>query len=149
LSSSCDARKTPFRIVAGLAGKFGTQPTCVKLIRVSVIIKLHERRMVRPELIKGLEAVVGSCITMSGVARTERIDPCRLHAALMGGAKGYVRSANLEADEFEPGESADACSQRGRSVMASKLAQMRLAEGSSAEGGRSPGWIRMPFKRAG
>ena len=92
--------------------------------------------MVRPELMKGLEAVVGSCITMSGEAGTERIDPCRLHAALMGGAQGYVRSANLEADELEPGESADACSQRGRSVMASKLAQMRLAEGSSAEGGR-------------
>ena len=81
----------------------------------------------------GLEAVVGSCITLSGEPGAERIDPCRLHAAMMGAAQGYTRSANLEADEREPGESVEACSQRGRSVMASRLSQMRLAEGTSAE----------------
>ena len=48
--------------------------------------------MVCPELINGLEAVEECCITMSGEAGTERTDPCRLHAALMGDAKGYVRS---------------------------------------------------------
>ena len=48
--------------------------------------------MVCPELINGLEAVEECCVTMSGEAGTERTDPCRLHAALMGDAKGYVRS---------------------------------------------------------
>lgn len=70
---------------------------------------------------------MGSSIAISGAdASSDTIDPCQLHAALM--TSGYARSANLEADEVEPGEDESASRQRGASVMSEALSRMSVRE---------------------
>jgi hypothetical protein len=82
--------------------------------------------MEREKLLRGLEAVLGSSITLGAPEGAPKIDPCQLHAALMGGASGYARSANLEADEVESGESERESRQRGGRTMSETLSKMSI-----------------------
>ena len=101
--------------------------------------------MVRPELLRGLEAVLGKSVTLSKDGNAERLDPSQLHAALLGSASGYARSSNLEQDEVEPGESESASRERGRGVMSDRLLELRkTAELSSVS--RSGGSMEVRVK---